>query len=73
MPRCGIVQTESHLASGEVERVRLWSPPVHERGDQRSVEVEPRQPLRPGTSARSLSPSTNRATGSSPAARSLKK
>jgi hypothetical protein len=31
-----------------VERVRLWSPPVHERGDQRDVVVEPRQSLRPG-------------------------
>jgi hypothetical protein len=31
-----------------VERVRLWSPPVHERGDQQGVEVEPRQPLRLG-------------------------
>jgi hypothetical protein len=31
-----------------VERVRLWSPPVHERGNQWGVEVEPRQPLRPG-------------------------
>jgi hypothetical protein len=31
-----------------VERVRLWSPLVHERGDQRGVIVEPRQPLRPG-------------------------
>jgi hypothetical protein len=30
-----------------VERVRLWSPPIHERGDQRGVVVEPRQPLRP--------------------------
>jgi hypothetical protein len=26
-----------------VERVRLWSPPVHERGDQQGIEVEPRQ------------------------------
>jgi hypothetical protein len=32
-----------------VEHVCLWSPPVHERGDQRGVEVESRQPLRPGT------------------------
>jgi hypothetical protein len=31
-----------------VERVRLWLPPVHERGDQRGVEVKPRQPLCPG-------------------------
>jgi hypothetical protein len=31
-----------------VERVRLWSPPIHERGDERGVEVEPCQPLRPG-------------------------
>jgi hypothetical protein len=31
-----------------VERVRLWLPPVHECGDQQGVEVEPRQPLRPG-------------------------
>jgi hypothetical protein len=31
-----------------VECVRLWSPPVHERGDQRGVVVEQRQPLRPG-------------------------
>jgi hypothetical protein len=31
-----------------VERVHLWPPPVHERGDQQAVEVEPRQPLRPG-------------------------
>jgi hypothetical protein len=31
-----------------VEHVHLWSPPVHERGDQRGVEVEPHQPLRPG-------------------------
>jgi hypothetical protein len=30
-----------------VERVHLWSPPVHERGDQWVVEVEPRQLLRP--------------------------
>jgi hypothetical protein len=36
-----VLQTESHLADGEVERLRLWSPPVHERGDQRGVEVEP--------------------------------
>jgi hypothetical protein len=43
-----VLQTESHLADGEVERVRLWSSPVHERGDQRGVVVEPRQPLRPG-------------------------
>jgi hypothetical protein len=44
----GVLQTESHLADGEVERVHLWSPPVHERGDQRGVEVEPRKLLRPG-------------------------
>jgi hypothetical protein len=31
-----------------VERVHLWSPPVHEHGDQRGVVVELRQPLRPG-------------------------
>jgi hypothetical protein len=31
-----------------VERVCLWSPPVHERGDQRGVVAEPRQPLRLG-------------------------
>jgi hypothetical protein len=31
-----------------VERVHLWSPPVHERADQRGVVAEPRQPLRPG-------------------------
>jgi hypothetical protein len=31
-----------------VERVCLWSPPVHECGDQRGVIVEPRQPLRLG-------------------------
>jgi hypothetical protein len=31
-----------------VERVGLWSPPVHERGDQWGVIVEPRQPLRLG-------------------------
>jgi hypothetical protein len=31
-----------------VERVCLWSPPVHERDDQRGVVVEPRQPFRPG-------------------------
>jgi hypothetical protein len=31
-----------------VERVCLWSPPVHERGDRRVVVAEPRQPLRPG-------------------------
>jgi hypothetical protein len=68
-----VLQTESHLADGEVERVCLWSPPVHERGDQRGVVVELRQPLRSGTSARSLSPSTNHATGRSPATHSLKK
>jgi hypothetical protein len=44
----GVLQTESHLVDGEVERVRLWSPPVHERGDQRGFEVELRQPLRLG-------------------------
>jgi hypothetical protein len=44
----GVLQTESHLAYGEVERVHLWSPPVHERGDQWGVVVEPCQPLRPG-------------------------
>jgi hypothetical protein len=44
----GVLQTKSHLADGEVEHVRLQSPPVHERGDQRGVIVEPRQPLRPG-------------------------
>jgi hypothetical protein len=43
-----VLQTQSHLADGEVERVRLWSPPVHERGDQWGIEVEPCQPLRPG-------------------------
>jgi hypothetical protein len=37
-----------HLANGEVERVCLWSSPVHERGDQRGVVAEPRQPLHPG-------------------------
>jgi hypothetical protein len=26
----GVLQTKSHLADGEVERVRLWSPLVHE-------------------------------------------
>jgi hypothetical protein len=31
-----------------VKRVRLWSQPVHERGDQQIVIVEPRQLLRPG-------------------------
>jgi hypothetical protein len=44
----GVLQTKSHLADGGVERVHLWSPPVHERGDQRGVVVEPRQPLRSG-------------------------
>jgi hypothetical protein len=44
----GVLQIGSHLTDGKVERVRLWSPPVHERGDQRGVKVEPRQPLRPG-------------------------
>jgi hypothetical protein len=44
----GVLQTESHLADGEVGRVCLWSPPVHERGDQRGVVVEPHQSLRPG-------------------------
>jgi hypothetical protein len=34
--------------TGEVERVCLWSPPVHERGNQRGVVAEPRQPLRLG-------------------------
>jgi hypothetical protein len=57
----------------EVECVCLWSPPVHERGDQQGVVVEPWQLLHRGTSARSLSPSTNRATGRSPTTRSLKK
>jgi hypothetical protein len=28
--------------------VCLWSPPVHERSDQRGVVVEPHQSLRPG-------------------------
>jgi hypothetical protein len=28
--------------------VCLWSPPVHERGNQRGIVAEPRQPLRPG-------------------------
>jgi hypothetical protein len=44
---CGVLQTERHLADGEVECVCLWSPPVHERGDQRGVVAEPYQPLRP--------------------------
>jgi hypothetical protein len=44
----GVLQTEHHLADGEVERVCPWSPPVHERGDQRGVVAETRQPLRPG-------------------------
>jgi hypothetical protein len=48
-PPCGgVLQTESHLADGEVEHVCLWSPPVHERGDQRGIVAEPRQPLCPG-------------------------
>jgi hypothetical protein len=46
--QCDVLQNESHLADGEVERVCLWSPPVHERGDQRGVVVEPCQPLRMG-------------------------
>jgi hypothetical protein len=28
--------------------VCFWSPPVHERGDQRGVLAKPRQLLRPG-------------------------
>jgi hypothetical protein len=28
-----VLQTDRYLADGEVERVCLWSPPVHERGD----------------------------------------
>jgi hypothetical protein len=67
-----VLQTERHLADGEVEHVCLWSPPIHECGNERGVIAEPRQPLRRRTSARSMSPSTNRATGKSPAARSLK-
>jgi hypothetical protein len=44
----GVLQIEHHLADREVERMCLWSPPVHERGDQRGVLAEPRQLLRSG-------------------------
>jgi hypothetical protein len=44
----GVIQTERHLAGEEVERVCLWSPPVHKRSDQWGVVAEPCQLLRPG-------------------------
>jgi hypothetical protein len=65
-----VLQAHCHLADRQVERVRHWSPPAQKRCDKRWVILVMR--CLQGTWACSLFPSTNRARGSSPAARSLK-